>query len=120
MNHDSLCVLQSLKAFQPITDNVKVTIRSLDCKDDTARRKVKRVYEELFLANCVNHDDDIVNSTQPPDKIVDERPVIHVNQNHIHFNITKEAVFENLIFDGINQFSIIKRKDGEASKISSK
>ena len=33
------------------------------------------------------------------------KPVVYVNGANFYFNITKSAVFENIVFDGINQFA---------------
>ena len=37
-----------------------------------------------------------------PNKVPDQRPVVHVNSNEYFFNITNQAEFKDVIFDGIN------------------
>ena len=38
-NHDKLCTIPSMRAFQPTTDNVKLVVRALDCNDDDLKSK---------------------------------------------------------------------------------
>lgn len=51
------------------------------------------------------------------DEVVDDRrPVIHVNSPAFYFNITKSAIFQDVIFDGINAFAGIEERTEFAAK----
>jgi hypothetical protein len=40
----------------------------------------------------------------------DNRPKIHVTDSSIYFNITKTALFKDIIFDGIHSFANLELK----------
>ena len=92
-----LCMLESLVAEYPLTDNVNLAIRSYKC-DSTAAKNTSRAREDLawFYSVCSN---------LGPEAMSDERAVVHVNSAAFFFNITRSAVFEDLVFDGINAFA---------------
>ena len=92
LDYDRLCQFQSLKAFYPKTDNVKLVVRALRC-DSQEASSIKEAKSDMtwFKNNCVANDS--------------ERPIVSVNAPNFYFNITKEAIFEDVIFDAINTFS---------------
>ena len=93
--HNNLCALESMKASYPKTDNVNLVVRALACDSPEGRALDRaRLDKRWFYTNCVKQQN----------KTHDERPVIHVNGPDFYFNITKSAVFEDVIFDGINAF----------------
>ena len=98
LQHNSLCALESMKASYPKTDNVNLAVRALACDSPEGRALDRaRLDKRWFYTNCV----------KPQNKTHDERPVINVNGPDFYFNITKSAIFENVIFDGINAFGEI-------------
>lgn len=105
LQHDIFCSLDSLMAQMPLTDNVNLIIKPMSCDDLNAKRtKDATANINWFQGNCV----DMKNGK-------DQRPIVYVNDASFYFNITKSAVFENLIFDGINAFAKIEKsiyKDG--------
>jgi len=46
-------------------------------------------------------------------EFIDERPIVYVTSPSFFFNITKSAVFKDVIFDGINAFAYIQETDTE-------
>jgi hypothetical protein len=83
----------------PKTDIVNLVVRSLDCNSKEAKKMAigQKRSELWFKQNCV----DLRNRN-------DERPVIHVGDSYQYFNITKQAIFKDIIFDGINSFGHMK------------
>jgi hypothetical protein len=91
-----------MKAQYPQTDTVNLVITALSC-DSTEAQAISKSSKHLiakgpawFETACVS-----LNATE------DQRPVIHVNSPAFYFNITKYAVFQDLVFDGINAFAQI-------------
>jgi hypothetical protein len=89
-----------MKVQYPQTDTVNLVVTALSC-DSIEAQTVARSSDHLlakgpswFGTACVS-----LNATE------DQRPIIHVNSPAFYFNITKYAVFQDLVFDGINAFA---------------
>ena len=105
LEHDRLCQFQSLKVFHPKTDNVKLVVRALRC-DSKEASSIKEAKNDKawFKSNCVANDS--------------ERPIVYVNAPNFYFNITKEAIFEDVIFDAVNTFGHTFAVDGNGRRAS--
>jgi len=97
LKHDILCMLESMQASYPKTDNVKLTIRSLRC-DSIEAKSTNRARFDLawFYTVCSN-----IGGLPPKD----ERAVVHLNSQNFYFNVTNFLTIEDVKFDGINGFS---------------
>lgn len=85
----------------PKTDNVNLEFRSYSCQSIAAKKTDKALFDlAWFYSVCTD-----LSSTAK----TDERAVVHVNAPEFYFNITKSAVFQDVIFDGINAFSQIEK-----------
>ena len=95
--------MDNLRAFQPISDNVSIIVKPLECDDSDAQTLgIEKKGMKWFDTNCANIPKDKKKAGE------DERPIIHVSSSDFYFNITKSAEFEDLIFDGINAFAYIE------------
>ena len=69
------CEIESLKPAYQKSDNIKITVKPLDCADySDSEYCVDMAAKEI------------------------ERPIIQVNSAFVNFNVTNEAVFENIEF----------------------
>ena len=71
------------------SDNIKLTVKPLSCSLDNS---VTQTDPALFNEFC------IVDS-------VNEKPLIIVNSAYVNFNVTNEAIFENIEFEGNDGFA---------------
>ena len=78
--------IDSLKQVYARADNVKLTVKPLDCSLDTAATQASPV---TFTENCVD-----------TEAVVSEHPTVVINSASVNFNVTNEAVFEDIIFTG--------------------
>ena len=96
LKEDILCSLDSMHARYPKTDNVNLVIRSYSCDSIEAKSTDQAKFDlAWFYSKCSD-----LKNTQ-----TDERAVVYVNGPEFYFNITKQALFKDIIFDGINAFS---------------
>lgn len=102
LDHNALCALQSMKTSYPPTDTVNLHIRALRCDSIEAQETPRASYDRRwFYSQCVPKTE---SPTADGGTSVDHRPVIYVNGAEFYFNITKSAIFEDVIFDGVNAF----------------
>jgi hypothetical protein len=83
--------IASLKPAYIRADNIKLTVKPLDCKlNNTAVNTDLQVFRQ----NCV--DFAVPNS---------EKPLVMVNSAFVNFNVTNVAVFEDIRFEGNDNFA---------------
>jgi len=83
--------ISSLKPAYLKADNINLTVKPLDCSLDNA---VVQAEPELFGSNCVDFE-----------ALSMVKPVVMVNSAFVNFNVTREAVFEDIEFDGNDNFA---------------
>ena len=93
---NKLCTIKSMQNGYPKTDIVNLEVRSLDCDSTQAKwvSQEQNKSQSWFDENCVD-----LKAAK------DERPVIYVSDSYQYFNVTKQATFKDVIFDGINSFA---------------
>ena len=98
-----------MKKSYPKTDNVNIAVRGLACDSEEAGRLDRSIFDKKwFYSVCVDVDGEHRDGEEGQDK----RPVVYVNSPNVYFNITKSALFQDVIFDGINAFAAIEESAG--------
>ena len=81
-----LCGLRTMQNGYPRTDNVNLVVKALKCDEVLPLETFVGNTTSDLKVGCVG---------------AKEKPVIHVSDNSQYFNITKSAVFQDVIFDGL-------------------
>lgn len=103
LKHNVLCSMDSLVASYPKADNINIHVRALRCDSEEAK-KVDQAANNLDWFNNACSNDGKVD-------VVDTRPVLHLNHPTFNFNITRSAVFQDVIIDGLNAFASLERTE---------
>ena len=78
--------IDSLKAVYSRSDNVILTVKPMDCAESES---IDQADLEVYNKYCVDF-----TKTEP------EKPRVLVNSAFVNFNITNEATFEDINFEG--------------------
>ena len=75
-----------------MSDNVKLTVKPLPCGDENEYATIDEVL--VYREHCVD-----LNADEPV------LPKVYVNSVYVNFNVTNEAVFEDIEFEGNNNLA---------------
>lgn len=101
--------METLRPAYFQTDNMKLTVKPLDCALDNA---VTQADTELFEEHCVQ-----LTAADPDDSFEPSKPLVILNSAFANFNVTNEASFENIDFEGNENLAFYQEVPNEGRPI---
>ena len=95
--------IESLKAVYATSDNVRLTVKPMDCAQNN---RVGASEIQLWASYCVDFS-----------KPTATKPKIIVNSAFVNFNVTNEATFENLQFEGNDNLAFYQESTNNGKPI---